>query len=401
MTMSEENNPKGAEEEKTQQPEQEGSAGGSAVSSPPLPEEPEEKKAKGHNSVVWLTRIVFLLAALIFIWYVYSDRRTPYTDLGTVTEIVIPVTPRVSGYLIERHVKLHSAVKAGDLMFRIDTTQYALAVRKARANVANVAQQMGAQGAAVQAAASAVGVARAQLDRAQRNYNRAMRIVKKNPGALSQADIDRVETSLNQAVENLANAEANLTKARKQLGPTGTDNPQLRMAINDLNNAQMQLEWTSIYAPADGHLESFNMDVGYFCQAGKPIATLVSKEDLWIQANFKENNLSHMKPGNPVEFILDVAPGRVFSSRVSSIGYGVSSDNKNIPGKLPVVNRSSSWLRDPQRFPVIIGISDTTAQRLCRAGAQADVVVYTGDHPFLNSIARLRIRINSLLSYVR
>jgi len=341
------------------------------------------------------------LAALFFVWYLYSDRRTPYTDQGTVTEIVIPVTPRVSGYLIEMRVKLHSAVKTGDLMFCVDTTQYAIAVRKAEANVANVALQLGAQGATVQAAASGVGVARAQLDRAQRNYNRAMRIVNKNPGALSQADIDRVETSLNQAKENLANAEANLVKARRQLGPTGANNPQLLMAVNDLNEAQMQLEWTHIYAPADGYLESFNMDVGYFCQAGKPIATLVSKEDMWIQANFKENNLSHMRPGDTVEFILDVAPGSIFSGRVRSISYGISSNNRMIPGKLPSVENTSSWLRDPHRFPVLIETDDTTARRLFRAGAQADVVVFTGDHPFLNKIARLRIWINTWLSYVR
>ena len=151
---------------------------------------PEKKKV---NPVVWTTRIVLLLAAIVFIWYVYSDRFTPYTDQARVTEITIPVVPRVSGNLIDVRVKLHSVVKTGDLLFQIDTSQYALAVRGAEANIENVVQQLGAQSASVKAAASAVGVARAQLDRAQRNYNRTERVIKKNPGALSQADIDRVE----------------------------------------------------------------------------------------------------------------------------------------------------------------------------------------------------------------
>ncbi len=359
---------------------------------------PEKKKV---NPVVWTTRIVLLLAAIVFIWYVYSDRFTPYTDQARVTEITIPVVPRISGNLIDVRVKLHSAVKTGDLLFQIDTSQYALAVRGAEANIENVVQQLGAQSASVKAAASAVGVARAQLDRAQRNYNRTERVIKKNPGALSQADIDRVETSLSQAVEKLANAEANLAKAKEQLGPEGENNPQLRMAINQLNNAQLQLSWTKIFAPTDGYIESFNLDAGYFAQAGKPLATLVSKEDLWIQANFKENNLSKMKPGDKVEFILDIAPGRIFKGTVGSIGYGVQTGDKFTPGDLPDIKSKSSWLQDPQRFPVVIEISDPEVKKLCRAGGQADVVIYTGDHSFLNFIAHLRIKINSWLSYVR
>ncbi len=359
---------------------------------------PEKKKA---NPVVWTTRIVLVLAAIVFVWYMYSDRFTPYTDQARVTEITIPVVPRVSGNLIDVRIKLHSAVKTNDLLFQIDTSQFALAVKGAEANIENVIQQLGAQGASVKAAASAVGVAKAQLDRAQRNYNRTERVIKKNPGALSQADIDRVETSLSQAVENLANAEANLSKVKKQLGPEGENNPQLKLAINQLNNAQLQLSWTKIFAPTDGYIESLNLDVGYYAQAGKPLATLVSKEDLWIQANLKENNLSKMKPGDKVEFILDIAPGRVFKGTVGSIGYGVQTGNKTTPGDLPDIKSKSSWLQDPQRFPVVIEISDPEVKKLCRAGGQADVVIYTGDHSFLNFIARIRIRINSWLSYVR
>jgi multidrug resistance efflux pump len=163
----------------------------------------------------------------------------------------------------------------------------------------------------------------------------------------------------------------------------------------------MQLDWTRIYAPTDGYIESFNMDVGYYCQAGKPITTLVSKEDLWIQADFKENNLSNMKIGDKVEFILDVVPGKVFRGKVRSIGYGVDAGNKMSPGDLPKISSKNSWLQDPQRFPVIISMADTAAIRICRAGGQADVVVYTGDHALLNAIAKLRIRINTWLSYVR
>jgi multidrug resistance efflux pump len=358
-----------------------------------------EKKA--INKAVWTTRIVMLIAAIFFVWYIFSDRLTPYTSQAQVTEIILPVVPMVSGYLIETNVHLHSHVKAGELLFIIDTSQYALAVRKAQANLEKVIQDLGAQGADVEVAASSVGVSKAQLDRAQRNYDRAQRVIKKNPGALSQADIDRVETSLDQAKEKLSSTEANLVKAKRRLGISGDKNPQLRLAINDLHNAQLQLSWTEVYAPSDGYIESYNMDLGYFCQAGKPMVTLLTKEDIWIQANFKENNISNMKIGDRVDFILDIAPGRIFSGKVRSISFGVKSDNTSKAGGLADPSVSSSWLQDPQRFPVIISINDSLAIEISRSGGQADVVVYTGEHSFLNSMANFRIWINSKLSYVR
>jgi multidrug resistance efflux pump len=361
--------------------------------------QPQKIKA---SPVVKTTRVVLLFAVVVFVWSILSERVSPYTSQASVTEISIPVTPRVSGYLTDVKVGLHASVKAGDLLFQIDSTPYYLSVVKAEANIDNVIQQLGAQGAAVKAAASSVGVSKAQLDRAQRNYNRTQRIISKNPGALSQYDIDKVETSLNQAVEKLASAEANLEKAKKQMGAEGANNPQLRMALNNLYNAQMQLQWTKYYAPSDGYIESFNLGIGYYCQAGKPLFTLVSKENIWIQANFKENNISNIKPGNDVEFLLDVAPGEVFKGEVKSIGYGVDDGNRAKPGNLPKPDKSKSWLQDPRRFPVVITFNDTTAISFCRYGGQADVAVYTGeDHWILNGITKIRLRINSWLSYVR
>ncbi len=360
---------------------------------------PAEKKNK-KPTMVWVTRGVLLLSLFIFIWYILADRRTPFTNQVRVTELIIPITPRVSGYLTDVRVKLNSVVSADDTLFQLDQMPFLLAIHKASANVDKAAQQMGAQGANVKAAASSVGVAKAQLDRSQRNYDRTQRVLDKNPGAVSQADIDRVETSLSQAIEKLASSEANLTKAREELGVVGPENPQLRLAIAELEAAELDFSYTTVYAPNEGVIESFNVDEGYFGQAGQPLATLVSKQDVWLQADFRENNLSNMEAGQPVKFILDIAPGKVFDGHVRGIGSGVDAGNAVNPGTLPSVGSSSSWLREPQRFPVTIAFDDAEVLALCRAGGQAEVVVFTGNHGFLNSIARFRIKLNSWLSYV-
>ena len=350
--------------------------------------------------MVWITRLVLLISMLIFIWYLLADRRTPYTNQARVTELVIPITPRVSGYLTEVRVKLNSVVEADDTLFQLDQTPFLLALHKAIANVDKTTQQLGAQGANVQAAASSVGVAKAQLDRAQRSYDRTMRVLEKNPGAVSQAELDRVETSLNQAREKLGSSEANLVRAKEELGVEGPENPQLRLAISELESAQLDLSFTTIFAPGEGVVESFNVDLGYYSQAGQPLATLVSKRDVWLQADYRENNLSRMQAGQRVKFILDIAPGRVFEGHVRGIGSGVDTGNPVNRGGLPTVNSSSSWLREPQRFPVTIAFENQEVLDLCRAGGQADVMVYTGDNGLLNSIANFRIKLKSWFSYV-
>ncbi|WP_075602458.1 HlyD family secretion protein [Saccharicrinis aurantiacus] len=364
------------------------------------PDEITSSEKKG-NPIVLFTRITLIIAILFFIWYVLSDRKTPYTQQAYITELIIPITPRVTGYVTEVNVQLNSSVKTGDKLFEIDKQPFDLALKKAEANLDNASQQIGAQGATVKAAASSVGVAKAQLDRAQRNYDRTQRLIQKNPGAVSQADIDRVETSLSQSVEKLANAEANLTKAKEQLGAEGNNNAQLRLAIAEVEKAELDLSFTNIFASNDGFIESFNIDIGYYAQAGQAMTTLVSKQDVWIQADFTENNISLMKIGNPVSFALDVAPGRRFEGKVRGIGNGVDTGNSVNRGGLPTISSSSSWLRDPQRFPVTISFTDEEAALICRSGGQADVVVFTSDSGFFNTLAKFRLWINSWLSYVR
>lgn len=273
-------------------------------------------------------------------------------------------------------------------------------MRKAEADLDNAVQQVGALTATVKSAAGRLGVAKAQLDRAQRNYDRTQNVLEKNPGALSQADKDRTETGLAQAVERLSSAEADLDKAKQQLGMTGPENPQLRAALVTLEQAQLDLAFTSIHAPSRGVIESFNVDVGHYGQVGQPLATFISTHDVWIQADMRENNLGNIEEGEEVEFALDIAPGQIFNGTVRSVGYGVSSGGSNNRGDLPTVSNSQGWLREPQRFPVIIRIEEE-ALGLLRSGAQADVIIYAGSNPILNLIGWFQIRISSWLSYVR
>jgi len=361
----------------------------------------ESADSGGLDPIRKITRIV-LLAGVVYVgFYIAGDRLTPYTDQARIQALVTPIVPRVAGHLTAVDVRLHSVVEHGDRMFQIDPRPFRIAVLTAEANLDMAGQHVGAQTATVKSATARLGVARAQLDRAQRNYSRTKNIVEYNPGALSQADRDRAETGLDQALERVTSSEAELQRAREQLGAEGPENPQLRVAVAALEQAQFDLAFTDIIAPDHGVVESFNVSVGFYAQPGQALATFVSQRGQWIQADMKENNIGNIEVGDPVEFVLDVAPGEIFKGKVQSVGTGVSTGGATNRGELPTVSSSSGWLRDPQRFPVIIAIESNGARRFLRPGGQVDVVVYSGDNFLLNALGKLKIRLSSVISYVR
>lgn len=142
------------------------------------------------------------------------------------------------------------------------------------------------------------------------------------------------------------------------------------------------------------------VDVGNFAATGQPLMTFIAIHDLWIAADFTENNLGNIKPGDPVEVVLDVQPGKIFTGTVRNIGWGVSTGNQTL-GALPTVDNDRNWLRDAQRFPVIVDLDeDVKASPVgSRVGSQADVIVYTSDGFILNTIGKFYIRLVSLFSY--
>jgi len=365
-------------------------------------EEVEETPPRRRLDPVRLITVMVLIVCMaLFAWHLYSDRFTPTTDQARIEGFIVPVVPQVSGYLVDISVGLHDRVHAGQVLAQIDREPFELAVRSARAALANAGQQVGAQTAGIEAAAGKVGIAQARLDRSQRYYDRVQRVFERNPGALSQADRDNADASLAQAESNLVSSEAQLERAKVQLGSTGADNPMIETAAAALATAEFNLSQTTVVAWADGAIDSLALDVGHFAQAGQPIMSFVSDKGLWIAANLRENSLSYIEPGLPVDLVLDIAPGRIFPATVRSVGVGVSTGGSSNRGELPVVEGAQGWLRDPQRFPVILTVDGEEASRLLRIGGQATVVIYTGDHPLLNRLARFRIWLESWLSYVR
>jgi multidrug resistance efflux pump len=356
---------------------------------------------KKRDPVRFATLLVLAVCLVFFGLYVWADRVMPYSDQARVAGYTVPIVPQVSGYITNIAVDLHEVVEAGRPLVEIDTLQYQIGVRAARAQLDNAIQQIEGASASVEAAAAAVAAARAQEDITRRDFERIAAIRERDPSAISQADRDRAEAAHLGAIASVEAAEADRRRAEATLGPTGTDNPSVRAALAALEQAEWALARATIVAPSTGAIESLFLDVGHFAAPGQPLLTFVSTAGTWITVDMRENNLENLEPGTPVEVLLDVAPGRVFDGAVRSIGYGVGGSMPENRGTLPSVSTTTGWLRQPQQFPVVIDLVDPIPPDELRIGAQASVMAYTGDHGFLNAIGRLVMRLNTYLSYLR
>ena len=187
------------------------------------------------------------------------------------------------------------------------------------------------------------------------------------------------------------------------MGGDEEDNTILKTALTALEKARLDLDKTVVRAPSRGVVTDLRADVGRFAGTGSPVVTLIAIQDVWINAEFTENNLGHLEQGSPVEIIFDALPGAVFTGEVRSIGLGVSAGQAPAPGTLPTIQNNRDWLRQAQRFPVAIGFDVSQDERLrgqIRVGGQASVIAYTGEHPLLDTLGRWYIRLLSWLSYV-
>ncbi|MDO6685204.1 MULTISPECIES: HlyD family secretion protein [unclassified Agarivorans] len=342
--------------------------------------------------------VVLLLCILVFIIYVVGDRVTPTTDNARVFGFVVPVAASVSGKLVNVSVTNNQLVKKGQPLAKVAEEEYVLAVQQAEAALELAGQEIGAGTAGVSAAQARLLEANTSYQSILTDANRLFAVEDKN--VVPQQNIDRARNDVAKAKATVAKATAELEQAKQSLGVSGDDNPKLQSALAKLGKARLDLSKTVILAPSDGGVTNLQLEAGYYANKGQPIMTFVTTKDVWVEAYMRENNIANVKNGDPVEIALDVAPGKIFKGEVVSIGFAVNFGQSNNLGVLPSIPQTAGWLRDPQRFPVIIKFSDDSAYGLRRIGAQADVTIHTEGTTLMKVLAKISLRVKSWLSYV-
>ena len=345
-----------------------------------------------------------LLILVSLVWYLLADRFTPYTSQARVQGYVVGVAPKVAGVVTEVFIENNQDVAVDEPLFEIDRSQYEIALEKAQSDLESAERQVGAGTAGVESARANLRAAAANALRAEKDLTRLQRLREDDSGTISMRRLEMSQASLDQARAQVTAAEAEIQRAiENKGGEDDADNAILKAAFSAVEKAQLDLANTLVRASAPGVITDLRADVGQFAGAGSPVMTLISVHDVWINAELTENNLGHIGPGSRVEIIFDVLPGEVFEGKVRSIGLGVSSAQIPPPGTLPTIENNRDWLRQSQRFPVVIDFDVRQNEALrsnLRIGGQASVIAYAEGHGLVELLGKLYIRVMSQLSYL-
>lgn len=307
------------------------------------------------------------------------------TDNAQIETQMVPVIARVSGYIKNMYVKDYDSVKAGTLLVELDDMEMQLQLqqleadyRQAEVDVENAKANLSSTLAAINVNKGNVRLASIKTNKAQDDFNRDNSLY--NAEAITTKQLEDSKFNLNTAQQQLKNAETDLTSAQSKIAVLET-NIKKSMALLDVKKAmidqqKLKISYTQITAPLSGRLGKKNISTMQFVQTGMPLFTVVNDSAFWIVANFKENQITRMHEGSPVDITLDAYPRLKLKGKVESLSEATGAKFS----LLPPDNASGNFVKVTQRVPIKISIDEANKYRnILRAGLSVKVVVSVAD----------------------
>jgi membrane fusion protein (multidrug efflux system) len=318
-----------------------------------------------------------VLAAIVASYVYLTGGRYEGTDDAYVQTASVAVSSNVAGRVQEVGVRDNQSVRKGDVLFRLDDEPFRIAVEEAAAQLSSARLQVESLKASYRQRQAELQSARETLTFQKRETDRQQRLLA--AGISSQLQVDRAVHALDSARTQLAAAEQQVNAVVANLG--GDPNmapdrhPMVQQAQALLDRAKLNLSYTVIGAPSDGIVTRVEqLQVGTYISASAPVFALVVAGDIWIEANFKEDQLTHMRVGQPADVHVDSYPGRKFEGRVVSVSPGTGSQFSLLPPE----NATGNWVKVVQRLPVRIELRQLDPEFPLHGGLSATVNVDTG-----------------------
>lgn len=352
----------------------------------------------------WTTSVrawmIGLLALIVFVivYYIATDRITPFTTDAYVQSFVVQVAPRVEGQVVSIAVKQGGTVKKGDPLFTIDPRPYQYAVDRLKAELVEAQTAVKQLQTQLDGQNDVVSQREANVTLAQATFDRISTLAKDNFAA--QQSLDNATNTLKTNTALWSEAKASVANIQAELDSMiDGEHSQVAQVKAELASAELKLAETTVHASVDGVIDNLQLSVGTYIDIGTAVMTLVDTSDWWIVANYPENALSVIEPGQSVRLSYLMYPGVIVTGKVASIGWGVSAGQGQATGQLPEVVNPDAWITRSQRFQVRI-TPDRIEHQPLRVGATVRTVVLTGDNPLMNGLALFWLWIGAQLDYI-
>ncbi|UVK53513.1 HlyD family secretion protein [Mesorhizobium sp. AR02] len=335
---------------------------------------PKKKRRIGRFFLMFALPAVLIIGGG-YVWV--TGGRYQETENANLQQAKVSIASDTAGRIVQVAISDHQMVKQGDLLFTIDPEPYRIALAQADAAVAGARLNVEQLRAAYSQSTAQEKSASSEVDYAQSQYDRAADLAQK--GINAKSSLDEARNELDKAKQQVAVAQQGIISAKAALGGNPdieTDkHPTVMAALAARDKAAYNLAQTTVKAPADGVIsQASSFKVGQFVGSGTPLFSLVETDDTWIDANFKETQLTNMKPGQKAEIVVDTYPGKTFEATVKAIGAGTGAEFSLLPAQ----NATGNWVKVTQRIPVRLELTDPDAKMALRTGMSASVTVDTG-----------------------
>ncbi len=299
-------------------------------------QETEHKRIKKRKFLVPILTILAITAGI----YLFHESHFQSTDDAYVEADIIQVTPKVSGHIIESYITDNMHIKEGDLVAKIDDEMYKAKYEQAKANYERAILNQKNAKANLKSVDSQIKLAKTDLERYKKLYEE---------GAVSKQTLDKAQT-------NYDNVLASQTRAKEDIFAKGNNvaDADLKALKAIMDQAKLNLEYTNVISPNTGVVTNRRIEKGSFVSVGGPLFAVVP-DKIWIVANFKENQVGQMRPGQDVSIKIDAYPHKKFKGKVDSIQRASGAKSSLFPPE----NAVGSFVKIVQRIPVKIVFDET------------------------------------------
>ncbi|MDO1527435.1 efflux RND transporter periplasmic adaptor subunit [Fulvimonas sp. R45] len=328
--------------------------------------------AKRRRALLIVAGVFVLVAVVWFLLWLFVFSTREKTDNAYVGGNQVAISAQVPGTVVAILADNTEHVKAGQVLVRLDPTDADVRLRQARSALAQAVRQVRGQTDNADSADAAVAARKVQLQQAQADLKRHLPLLAAH--AESPEVVQHLRDGVAQAQAALDTAEAQARAAHAAIAGTDVaDNPAVQQARANFRAAWVAAQRNTIVAPVSGYVAQRSVQLGNSVAPGQQLMTVVPLHDLWVDANFKENQLRHIRIGQPVKITTDLYGGGVdFHGKVVGLGAGTGS----VFSLLPAQNATGNWIKVVQRVPVRISLDDKELDKHpLRVGLSADATV--------------------------
>lgn len=334
-----------------------------------------QKLGNGRRRAGVILLFLVVLGTVSGFWLWSKSKTHVTTDNAFVESHIYSISARVPGTVTKVMVIDNQPVKKGDLLVDLDSSDYRTRMQNALAQLDIARNETSSNYAQVDAARAALNSDKAKLEQADLDLERGKALYKKE--VIPKDQLDRLVTARKVAAAKLVETEGSVRRALAILGLTGAGAKDALIARRkaELEESRLNLSYTRIYAPADGCITRKSVEPGNNIQASQPLMALVALNEAWITANYKERQLTHVAPGQKVEFTVDAFPGQKFTGVVDSIMAGTGAAFSLLPPE----NATGNYVKVVQRIPVKILVNrESDPRHLLRVGMSVVPTILTG-----------------------